>query len=718
MNSKLLRVIILMLLIVNTGCEEKKFSALDNLQYLPSDAFAVIQINHLANLKTEVENNDFINQLNEIKALDHFKSFLPVLDGNSIDGEILVGLYKIGEHRLEYVLTGAFDIEDITVLSEAGARVNPMSYQGQTLNQINNGRKTFYHTQFDDQSIVSSSSILLENLIRTKDKTQQHRDLLKYYGSSNRSKSAIIYFNLQEHKNIVTSKNGNSDTWQKTGKWVMVDFWSDKKSFNLSGIIQADSLQNNYINLFRGDLPSEERLSEMIPEGSESVHVYNISDFNVFVQNQQNLLEHYADPGDLFESVEKIAKYNVGDNEGVIIKLLAGENVNDYLASKSKFNTSFQGYDTRVMVDDINLVQKHFASICSDFTSKYFFWHNDCIFFGNSETIIKSTIDHLNRQRTLLANKSYVYNKEMMPNESSMFYFAQKGRVIEEVNDFLQFEGLENPSKELNDFVMSSQLSEEASLTHLHLCINTVTEDVKQQTVSPKVAITLDAEMATQPQFLINHRNKNKEIAVQDKDYNLYLIDKKGRIVLKKKLDGLIQGKIHQVDLFRNGKLQMAFCTNNRFMVLDRNGDVTKNINKKFNDGNLNPLAVFDYDKNRNYRMIVTQGKDVYMYNSEGKIVDAFRYKKANSNITQAPKHFKIGTKDYLVFTLENGTVKILQRNGMDRIVVNKKYNFSDNEVYLYKQKFSFTTKEGVLVQIGGDSKISETNLQLTGIII
>ena len=132
----------------------------------------------------------------------------------------------------------------------------------------------------------------------------------------------------------------------------------------------------------------------------------------------------------------------------------------------------------------------------------------------------------------------------------------------------------------------------------------------------------------------------------------------------KKQLESAIQGKIQQVDIYKNGKLQLAFTTNNKLLILDRNGKEVAPFTIKHEGGNLNPLAVFDYDGKKDYRFLVTQGPKVFMYNNKGKIVSGFKYKKAESDILGAPQHFRINKKDYLCFKLANGQLKLLNRVG------------------------------------------------------
>jgi len=211
-----------------------------------------------------------------------------------------------------------------------------------------------------------------------------------------------------------------------------------------------------------------------------------------------------------------------------------------------------------------------------------------------------------------------------------------------------------------------------------------------------------------------NHETGKKEILIQDQNNVLFLISSKGKILWKKQLSSLIQGKVKQVDIFKNGRLQLAFTTNNQFMILDRKGKEVEKFTKTYAGGNLNPLAVFDYDKRKNYRFVVTQGKQTFMYDSKATIVAGFKYVEAEQPIIATPKHLVIGNKDFLVFKLKDGSLKILNRVGDVRIGVDEKIDFSENEVFKYKNKFVVTDKKGVLYQIDLNGKISKINFNLS----
>ena len=109
----------------------------------------------------------------------------------------------------------------------------------------------------------------------------------------------------------------------------------------------------------------------------------------------------------------------------------------------------------------------------------------------------------------------------------------------------------------------------------------------------------------------------------------------------------------------------------------------------KFKDEITQALAVFDYDKNRKYRFIITQGKEVLMLNSEGKKVKGFKFNKSISDIIFPPQHFRIAGKDYITIAEKNGQLNILSRVGKPRILAPKAFDFSNTPISLENTKLS-----------------------------
>src|SRR5690606_10386736 len=169
-----------------------------------------------------------------------------------------------------------------------------------------------------------------------------------------------------------------------------------------------------------------------------------------------------------------------------------------------------------------------------------------------------------------------------------------------------------------------------------------------------------------------------------------------------------INSDIYQVDIFKNGNLQFAFSTPNALHIIDRNGDPVKPFPIEFRDEVSQPLSVFDYDNNRNYRFLITQTNELLMYDAKGRIVKGFDFKKAGSTIIQAPQHFRLNNKDYILFPEASGKLNILSRQGKSRITVKGKIDFSENEWFANNRRFVSSTEEGDLVFVNESGNIEK----------
>jgi len=149
--------------------------------------------------------------------------------------------------------------------------------------------------------------------------------------------------------------------------------------------------------------------------------------------------------------------------------------------------------------------------------------------------------------------------------------------------------------------------------------------------------------------------------------------------------------------------------------LLDRNGNEVKQLTFPINSSLLNnPISIFDYDKNRNYRFVIIEDNQIKMYDSRGKIVSGFKPPLFDSNIINSPVHIRIDGKDYIIVQLENGSLKILDRRGRDRIIVDNRIQYSGNPVFSYLESFTTTDKLGNLIKIDTNGNLIKENLNLS----
>ncbi len=708
------RILFLLLLIIS--CTQKTILSDSILDYLPQDAAAILKINNLSNFKSELKNSEFFSKTSKTKLFNTVAKRVDGVNFLNPSAECVIGFYELGKDNFEFLFVSDnnpdfFDLEKTTNKS-----VESFIYETKTVKQYNLDTALLFVFEIDGKIVASSSQMLLENFIRIGKNKKVSDELRKLFDTSDNTKSASIIVNLKKGASLLSSnlKNENHDKAISTfSNWISVDFSTDLNKASLSGIAIAKDSTQNFVNLFKGTLPVTERVSTIAPKNTDAILSFSFNNHETFTANQKQYLDRAQQRDTLFNTIEEVGIIYLNKEKAVVLNSFAVDNLTTSLNQFNIGSSSYQGVEI-IALTNKNFISSEFEPLVKDFESNFYSVLDNSFVFASKKEVLQSIIANTKSGTTFNMTEAYFSAKSSLANESSLLFIAnEKG-----LQNFLELDFSSQLYKDVknidfSEYTFAAQLVADANFHHLNMVASKTKKEITTNSVSPLFTVALDTDLATNPQFVKNHRTNKQEVVVQDKDNFLYLISSDGKVLWKKQLDGKIRGKIHQVDIYKNGRLQLAFCTNNQFLILDRNGEEVKPFHKTYEGGNLNPLAVFDYDKNKNYRFLVTQGRKVFMYNSKGDIVDGFTYKEAESSIIAAPEHFQINKKDYLLFKLENNSLKIRHRAGQDRVKVANKIDFSDNGIFLYKNKFSLTDKKGVLHQIDTKGKVIATNFNL-----
>ena len=302
---------------------------------------------------------------------------------------------------------------------------------------------------------------------------------------------------------------------------------------------------------------------------------------------------------------------------------------------------------------------------------------------------------------------------EEIKNDDKSLYFDFETDLLEEYDALIT-----NQDKEFNFFEFEKTKAKDFKIFQFKngdniLNINGIISKFKTESNNDKDNLKFEINLANDiilgPIIVKNHINNKNEIIVQDSENKIHLINSDGQVEWTKKINGKILKEIHQIDTYKNGKLQYVFNTENNLFVIDRKGRNVGRFPLKFDDKITKPISIFDYDKNKNYRLLITQNRELFMFDSKGKRVKGFEYKKKSEIITK-PKHFRISGKDIIVFkTIDE--LLILDRRGKIRIKPKGNYNYSNNEIYQNENNLVSTSNKNEIVKINmkGDVKIGES---------
>lgn len=710
MRSTLLYILTIVL-IINCSPTTKKGDSILNL--VPNNTSILLKINDLESLKENLASNDILEQLESSGIYSIISKKTRPLNFLTAQKKGLVAFSANDSITLDVTFITPDSLSFINWDDFPNKRIETSSYKEATIVEYQIIEDPFYSTSIGDYHVLSSSKTILKTLIDNPIKERISQEMDKFYKVSNPTKSLNVWLDLEHGQPVLNQLFHSENKLSDFSSTIALDLTFNDTEILLNGIAQTNTQQNNFLTLFNDIKPTSNNISSLLPSDVTCFKSYSLDDFRLFSKNKRINSIEIAALDSLFNTVEEIGSAKM-NNEGILVLRTFGTaTLLDYLNEEKRSTEEYNGNEiwelplTLAIFEPIEpLIGKPSFKYASVIENSFLFtestealqqlltkYKGGDVF--NKTDLYKNAANGLTSASNLLTISDLKGTTELLKASVSSTF----SKTVEESG--------------LKDYVFASQFIADDGFFHANFLIRKIRTEAERNTVSPVFDVLHSTDFNNLLQFVNNHNNRKKEIVVQDQENVLYLISSTGKILWQKQLSGTIQGKVHQVDLYKNGKLQLAFTTNNEFLILDRNGKEVAPFSMKFEGGNLNPLAVFDYESKKEYRFLVTQNEKVFMYNRDGQIVKGFKYTTAEASILEAPQHFRFGQKDYLIFKLANGQLKILNRVGNTRIAVKEKFSFSDNPIKPYQDKFTFTSTAGILYQIDTNGKITQRNVNL-----
>lgn len=698
------------------GCAKDISLSKPLLDFVPENASVVIKINDLSALKSGLSSNTFFTDLHKTPTLKKALNKTRFLDFLNPKSKSILAFVENETKGFESIyLTN--DSPDLVILDSIGnSTIEEFDFRGISLNKYQDGEDVFYQATLGTKFVMASSADVIEKLIENLKNNTTSETLEKLYKISNGYKPATLYLDIKKSTPWLVSilqKESQIDISQFSD-WMSLDFNPKPSQVNLSGISVANDSVWNFIDLFANTKPLANVTPSLAPIEIDALVSYTFDNYQTFLNNQKAFLTENLSANPLFETVEEIGIVHNNNQKAVILNTHGSESLSEHLNTLKTATIDYQGNQI-IRLENSSFIEQGFRPLVQNFNSNFCTFINDAFVFSATNEFLEYIIRNYKNGSTYNKGTTYEGLSKSLAEESNLLFISNSTSLKEIFRkDFSTVLNKELNTTLKSQYAIAAQITSDKNFYHTNIIIEKNKRIAGNKGITELFKTKVDTAIAIAPQFVTSHLTKKKEIIVQDYNNALYLISSDGKVLWKKQLEGQVQGAIKQVDIFKNGRLQLAFTTNNQFLVLDRNGKEVNRFTKNFEGGGLNPLAVFDYSGKKNYRFVVTQGKKTFMYNSKAAIVDGFKYTDAEEAILDAPKHIVIGNKDYLVFKLKNGDLKILNRVGDVRVKVTEKIDFSENKVYLNKDKFTLTDKKGTLFQVNQAGNVSKTNFNLS----
>ena len=703
------RILILLLTILSIGCTTETPKEYSLLAYVPQNAAAIIQIQNFESFRSELKNNQLLKSFRKPFFKKDFNAFVDYLQYIKPNSKALLCFNELGKKNFEYTFITKIHPDLIVLDSLAKSSTEKIDYEGNSITKTTLNDRVNYTFIADSIFINSSSELLIENCIRSYKKATIPETLKKVYATIDETKSATVLANPKHFQPLLKKlfPNAATDIVTNFGEQAALDVSILPDELSFTGVVTSNDSLSHTLSSLKNTAPREYKMAKVIPVSFEHFTSITFDEYKKFHPEIKN---------SLLDALEEVTTFSFNGNTFTGLRFISSSNeAITQLQTKSEASTvrNIKVYEN----EDASLFKDHFTPFIKNFDNRTFVVLDEYIVFSEPEAAgsLAMLIGMYKDEQTLFYQKNYQETIKSLSDESSLLTFVNtetfKKTFAESAQKKYQ---KEISSINIEDYPFAAlQFTNEkgSNYAHVHGILKRNTAKPSENTVSQLLNIVLDNPTTSNPQFVKNHITKRKEIVVQDDQNALYLISTSGKVLWKKQLDGQLLGKVSQVDLYKNGRLQLAFTTSQSFYVLDRNGKDVKPYPTKAKTTYTQPVAIFDYDKSKNYRFVFTEGNKVSMRDKKGKTVSGFKFSGSEYDFINPPQHFRVRSKDYITFQESNGKLHILSRTGKPRITPKKNVQFSDNIMYIHDNLFTTSDRKGNLIQIDQKGQFQETKL-------
>ena len=348
----------------------------------------------------------------------------------------------------------------------------------------------------------------------------------------------------------------------------------------------------------------------------------------------------------------------------------------EYLGAKARITYFRPDEQTRIPVylaDQTGLVSVLVPDFAPGFSDSWYAFYDNYMITGNSYSTVSRLLYDNILNNTLANNMLYRDFEKLVPSRAGYLFYCVPSNSIDYFSGYFNQEiaaALQSARKTLNKIQsIGFQFASINGMIYNSLSVNY--KDVIREESTTEWETLLDTTAGIKPFFFTNHNTGAREIFIQDAKNNAYLINAAGRVLWKVPLKERISGTVYMVDYYRNGKYQLLFSGKNNLHLLDRNGNYVERYPVRLRSPATNSLALFDYDNNNIYRMVIAgEDKHVYSYDKTGSSVKGWEPFRTAGYVTSEAGFYKVSGKDYIVVADES-SIYFLDRSGKIRSRLN-----------------------------------------------
>ncbi len=738
-----------------TSCKDNSATKNSLIKNIPTSAYAVLETQDIQQLLEATTDNEYLSKLTDLHQLEdlknQFSKLLQNLRANEIqlklNNAVSFSIHKTGSKQSDLLFTtqispNDFELEETIKKLSKFTRVQTRHYDENLIYSINSEGLRFYFAYVDGFLFLTKNSGLLSDAMRQCRAEHNLLDNLTFaevYKTANQKDILNVFVHVDGLKKALSPHSTVPfRDIRNFSDWMALDLSLGENYLLFNGVSQTKDSLNSVYNYFKDQKAHQPELFDIAPANVEFLMSYHFDSFDKFFRNKQQQLKRKGKLLRLEKAMsqipinEELIKQNLDEEFAYLMvgKKMTQENqmgiakINEpyiFESLLSPISDSLENYrDYPIFqMKHSPLVEYLFGADFKSFKAPFWTIIDHYWVLAISKANLRSNINEFLLDHNLANQDNFKKLKENLSSTSNIWMYGAALGNKSHFNQLLQKEDLPKWQKSITqlDYFEGWMLQMDHAHSYFNVNITTkLKEERAQSIVRSEWTLNMDNPISKPAQKVWNHKSKEWELIIQDDQNKLYLIKSNGEILWKKQLEESILGKVHQIDVYKNNKLQLTFNTASKVYQIDRNGDDVDSFPIELNDEAQIGMSIFDYDKNRNYRLVIPTKHSLKMLDAKGNKIKGWKGSNIRPQIITSPVHFAINNKDYILSCTETSEVLILDRKGEKRINLKEKFFVDQHtQINLIEEGktpyFQFIDTTGVKVQINLKGKVSKEEM-------
>ncbi len=759
----LLGISILTVIFVKSGPKEE----IDAVGAIPSDVALVVQIKNIGNAADVLGSDiDFWDRFSKLEMIEQCRHFIYNIDSvlrnderfvEFRKNELFFVVNKLGINKLDFVFIlsskehlKANLVKGVVEKAFHISNASEYEYKEETVYVYDDSstvRRSLAFAVCDGLLILGESKVSVEASIRCyKDGNSLKNDHNFEKIKPNQSRiSARIFMNYNKLAEVFQLYASNDfkariSKFPQIANWSVLDIATSEKNIRANGLITLDSLETekDYLHLFSGQSAKKGEILSVLPYTTSyfvSVHISNkelfLDNYKLYLQ-KNNYYKNYENTiRDLNESFVKsfyklidselafamtpaYVGSNKYENAYAICKVSSASDAEALLQERVGTSSAFQstmGNEYRIftLVDTLsNIPQKLFGNLFYRVSGTYAAVVDSYIVFANSEMALTTFIIDKDKDQVLTKNDNFRDFNDKVKSSYSLYAYIYMPQAIDVVKDFFGsavnsvIDACSDTLQAMNSVSFQLIADSDSQYYSDFLCSF---EKTKSNKPTFSWCFPLDSLVIGKPSMFVTHRSEFVTL-VQDESYRIYMIQnnkKENRVLWSAQLDGPIIGDIHPVDIMKNHKQQYLFNTAKSIYLYYVNGEKPLNFPITLDAPATADIAVFDYDKNKKYRIAVPcADSTIRLYSLENGLCSSLQWNaKAEGVVRNELVHAASEGMDYIVYS-DRYHIYIVNRKGEERVSVSEIIERGHHSAMVFDQGADATLSRFVTTDVDG----------------